>query len=140
MSRRTDLLQQLIASDKFGEEKEQEQKFLATTAELILTDLVNIAIGGVEKRGAGSLVINLMNDSTVFMSGEDVERDIVVAESAEDDDVVAFLRKLLEEIDENDWSKNVLITLISDAGTRTFSLEAGGCQESLRTIAAEFSG
>ena len=51
MSRRTDLLQQLIASDKFGEEKEQEQKFLATTAELILTDLVNIAIGGVEKRG-----------------------------------------------------------------------------------------
>ena len=140
MSRRTDLLQQLIQSEKFGEEKEQEQKFLATTAELILTDLVNIAIGGVEKRGAGSLIINLMNDSTVFMSGEDIEYDIVAAESAEDDEVVSFLRKLLEETDENDWSKNVLITLISDAGTRTFSLEAGGCQESLRSIAAEFSG
>ena len=81
-----------------------------------------------------------MNDSTVFMSGEDIEYDIVAAESAEDDEVVSFLRKLLEEIDENDWSKNVLITLISDAGTRTFSLEAGGCQESLRSIAAEFSG
>ena len=140
MSRRTDLLQQLIASDKFGEEKEQEQKFLATTAELILTDLVNIAIGGVEKRGAGSLIINLMNDSTTFLSGEDVEYDIAAAESAEDDEVVSFLRTLLQEIDENDWSKNVLITLISDAGTRTFSLEAGGCQESLRTIASEFSG
>ena len=36
MSRRTDLLQQLIQSDKFGEEKEHEQKFLAATAELIL--------------------------------------------------------------------------------------------------------
>ena len=140
MSRRTDLLQQLIASDKFGEEKEQEQKFLATTAELILTDLVNIAIGGVEKRGAGSLIINLMNDSTTFLSGEDVEYDIAAAESAEDDEVLDFLRTLLQEIDENDWSKNVLITLISDAGTRTFSLEAGGCQESLRTIASEFSG
>ena len=140
MSRRTDLLQQLIASDKFGEEKEQEQKFLATTAELILTDLVNIAIGGVEKRGAGSLIINLMNDSTTFLSGEDVEYDIAAAESAEDDEVIDFLRTLLQEIDENDWSKNVLITLISDAGTRTFSLEAGGCQESLRTIASEFSG
>ena len=35
MSRRTDLLQQLIQSDKFGDEKEQEQKFLAATAELI---------------------------------------------------------------------------------------------------------
>ena len=140
MSRRTDLLQQLIASDKFGEEKEQEQKFLATTAELILTDLVNIAISGVEKRGAGSLIINLMNDSTTFLSGEDVEYDIAAAESAEDDEVIDFLRTLLQEIDENDWSKNVLITLISDAGTRTFSLEAGGCQESLRTIASEFSG
>ena len=140
MSRRTDLLQQLIRSEKFGEEKEQEQKFLAATAELILTDLINIASNGVLARGAGSLIINLQNDSTTFMSGADIERDIVAAESAEDDEVVKFLRKLIEEVDENDWSKNVLITLISDAGTRTFSVEAGGSQESFRSIAAEFSG
>ena len=140
MSRRTDLLQQLIKSDKYGEDKEQEQKFLAATAELILTDLINIASNGVLARGAGSLVINLQNDSTTFMSGSDIERDIIVAEDADDDEVVKFLRKLLEEVDENDWSNNVLITLISDAGTRTFSVEAGGSQESFRTIAAEFSG
>ena len=140
MSRRTDLLQQLIASDKFGDEKTQEQKFLAATAELILTDLINIASNGVLARGAGSLVINLQNDSTTFMSGSDVENDIRVAESAEDEEIVEFLRKLMEEIDENDYSRYVLITLISDAGTRTFSLEAGGSQESLRTIAEEFTG
>ena len=140
MSRRTDLLQQLIQSEKFGEEKTQEQKFLAATAELILTDLINIASNGVLSRGAGSLVINLQNDSTTFMSGSDVEQDIRAAESAEDEAVVEFLRKLMEEIDENDWSKNVLITLISDAGTRTFAVEAGGSQESFRSIAAEFTG
>ena len=140
MSRRTDLLQQLLQSDKWGEEKEQEQKFLAATAELILTDLINIALNGVKARGAGSLVLNLQNDSTTFMSGSDIEGDIIVAESEGDDEVLKFLRKLIEEVDENDWSKNVLITLISDAGTRTFSIEAGGGQESLRTIAAEFSG
>ena len=140
MSRRTDLLQQLIRSDKFGEEKENEQKFLLATAELILTDLINIASKGVESRGAGTLVINLQNDSTTFMSGSDVEADILVAESEEDDEVLTFLRKTMEEIDENDWSKNVLITLISDAGTRTFSVEAGGSQESLRAIAEEFTG
>ena len=140
MSRRTDLLQQLIASEKFGDEKTQEQKFLAATAELILTDLINIASNGVLARGAGSLVINLQNDSTTFMSGSDVEQDIRAAESAEDDEIVEFLRKLMEEIDENDYSRFVLITLISDAGTRTFSLEAGGSQESLRTIAEEFTG
>ena len=140
MSRRTDLLQQLIQSDKFGDEKEQEQKFLAATAELILTDFINIASNGVLAYGAGSLIINLQNDSTTFMSGVDIERDIIEAENANDDDVIKFLRKLIQEVDENDWSKNVLITLISDAGTRTFSVEAGGSQESLRTIAAEFSG
>jgi hypothetical protein len=140
MSRRSDLLQQLIQSDKFGDEKEQEQKFLAATAELILTDFINIASNGVLAYGAGSLIINLLNDSTTFMSGADIERDIIEAENADDDDVIKFLRKLIEEVDENDWSKNVLITLISDAGTRTFSVEAGGSQESLRTIAAEFSG
>ena len=140
MSRRTDLIQQLIRSNKFGDEKEQEQRFLAATAELILTDLINIAINGVNTRGAGSLVINLCNDSSIFMSGEDVERDIAAAESAEDSEVLDFLRSLIEKIDETDWSKYVLITLISDAGTRTFAVEAGGSQESLRALAAEFSG
>ena len=140
MSRRTDLLQQLLQSDKFGEEKQNEQKFLAATAELILTDLINVAMNGVEDKGAGSLVINLVNDSTTYMSGNDVEFDLVAAEREEDTEIVDFLRSLIEEIDENDWSKNVLITLISDAGTRTFSLEAGGGQESLRAVTAEFSG
>lgn len=140
MSRRTDLLQQLLKSDKFGQEKEQEQQFLVATAELILYDLVNIAITGVEKHGAGSLVINLCNDSTTFMSGHAIEFDIRVAEREEDEEILKFLRNLMEEIDENDWSKNVLITLISDAGTRTFAVEAGGSQESLRALAEEFSG
>ena len=140
MSRRTDLLQELIKSDKFGEEKEQEQKFLAATAELILTDLINIALTGFQQKGAGTLVINLQNDSTTYMSGHDIEFDIGQAERSEDDDIVEFLRGVMEKIDENDWSKYVLVTLISDAGTRTFNLEAGGSQESLRSIAAEFSG
>ena len=66
MSRRSDLIQKLIASKKFGKEKEQEQQFLLATAELILSDLVDIAITGVEKSGAGTLVINLLNDSTTL--------------------------------------------------------------------------
>ena len=139
MSRRTDLLQKLIQSDKFGEEKEQEQKFLAATAELILTDLINIAMNGVERDGAGSLIINLQNDSTTYMSGEAIEYDIAQAERMEDEEILEFLRGLMKEIDENDWSKNVLITLISDAGTRTFAVEAGGSQESFRSVAAEFT-
>ena len=140
MSRRTDLLQKLVQSDKFGDEKKQEQQFLLATAELILYDLVNTAITGVEKNGAGSLVINLVNDSSTFMSGHSIEFDIHVAEREEDEDVLEFLRDLMEEIDGNDWSKNVLITLISDAGTRTFAVEAGGSQESLRALAEEFIG
>ena len=140
MSRRNDLIKKLVASEKFGKEKENEQKFLLATAELILTDLIDIATKGVEQKGAGSLVINLMNDSTTFMSGTAIEFDIHTAEREEDEDILTFLRGLMEEIDENDWSKNVLITLISDAGTRTFAVEAGGSQEGLRALAEEFSG
>ena len=140
MSRRNDLIRKLVASEKIGKEKDNEQKFLLATAELILTDLIDIAMKGVEQKGAGSLVINLMNDSTTFMSGHAIEFDIRTAEREEDEDILEFLRGLMEEIDENDWSKNVLITLISDAGTRTFAVEAGGSQESLRALAEEFSG
>ena len=93
----------------------QEQKFLAATAELILTDLINIAMNGVQREGAGSLVINLQNDSTTFMSGNAIEYDIAQAERMEDEEILEFLRGVMEEIDENDWSKNVLITLIIDA-------------------------
>ena len=140
MSRRNDLIQKLIASKKFGKEKEQEQQFLMATAELILSDLIDIALTGVEKNGAGSLIINLLNDSTTFMSGNAIEFDLAIAEREEDEDVLEFLRGLLKEIDENDWSKDVLITLISDAGTRTFAVEAGRSQESLRALAEEFTG
>ena len=140
MSRRNDLIKKLVASEKFGKEKDNEQKFLLATAELILTDLIDIAMKGVASKGAGSLVINLMNDSTTFMSGTAIEFDIHTAEREEDEEILEFLRGLMEEIDENDWSKNVLITLISDAGTRTFAVEAGGSQESLRALAEEFSG
>ena len=140
MSRRTDLLNQLLGSKKFGKEKEQEQQFLLATAELILSDMIDIAINGVQSVGAGSLVINLINDSTTYMSGNAIEFDIHIAEREEDEEVLEFLRGLMEEIDENDWSKNVLITLISDAGTRTFAVEAGRSQESLRAFAEKFSG
>ena len=140
MSRRNDLIKQLIASKKFGKEKEQEQKFLLATAELILSDLIDIAISGVEQHGAGSLIINLLNDSTTYMSGTAIEFDIAIAEREEDEDIIQFLRDLMKEIDENDWSKNVLITLISDAGTRTFTVEAGRSQECLKALAEEFSG
>tara|TARA_B100000524_G_scaffold66959_1_gene30878 strand:+ start:2943 stop:3362 length:420 start_codon:yes stop_codon:yes gene_type:complete len=139
MSRRTDLLQKLVQSNRFGQEKEQEQNFLIATAELILSDLIEIALKGIESRGPGSLVINLLNDSSVYMAGADIEGDLLVAESHEDEDVIDFLRPLINEVDTNDWSKYVLITLISDAGTRTFAVEAGGSQESLRAFASEFT-
>ena len=139
MSSRSDLLQKLVQSNKFGQEKEQEQKFLMATAEIILSDLIDIAIKGLGSRGAGTLVINLINDSTVYMSGADIEGDILIAESQDDQEVKDFLRPLMEKIDTNDWSTNVLITLISDAGTRTFAVEAGRSQESLRAFAAEFT-
>ena len=139
MSRRTDLLQQLLQTDKWGEEKEQEQRFLAATAELILTDFINIACNGVEQKGAGTLVINLQNDSTTFMSGNDIEDDLRTAEAEQDQEIYDFMLDLYQRVNDNDWSKYVLITLISDAGTRTFAVEAGGSQESLRAITGEFS-
>ncbi len=140
MSRRTDLIQQLISSDKFGDDKNNEQRFLMATAELILTDLINVALKGVEEHGAGSLVINLQNSSSTFCSGDDVQKDLALAESERDEDTLKFLRQLISEIDENDWSTHVLITLISPDGTRTFAVEAGGSQESLRALATEFTG
>ena len=140
MSRRTDLLNKLLQSKKFGQEKENEQKMLMTTAELILSDFLDIALNGVQKHGPGALVINLKNDTTIFMRPDFIEEDIGIAERYEDEDVLDFLRDLMQRINENDWSKTVLLTVISDAGTRTFAVEAGGSQESFRALAEELSG
>ena len=139
MSRRTDLLQQLLQTDKWGDEKEQEQNFLAATAELILTDFINIACNGLTQHGAGSLIINLQNDSTTYMSGHDIEADIRTAEREGDDEIKDLMLDLLQRVNDNDWSTYVLITLISDAGTRTFAVEAGGSQESFRALKGELT-
>ena len=140
MSRRTDLLNELLQSNKFGEEKKTEQKMLMTTAELILSDFLDIALNGVQKHGPGSLVINLQNDTTIFMRPNYIEEDIQIAERYEDKDVLDFLKDLMQRINENDWSKTVLLTIISAAGTRTFAVETGGGQESFRALAEELSG
>ena len=140
MSRRTDLLIKLLQSNKFGKDKEAEQKMLMASAELILSDFLDIALNGVQKHGPGSLVINLQNDTTIFMRPNYIEEDIQIAERYEDEDVLDFLKDLMQRINENDWSKTVLLTIISDAGTRTFAVEAGGGQESFRALAEELSG
>ena len=140
MSRRTDLLIKLLQSNKFGKDKEAEQKMLMASAELILSDFLDIALNGVQKHGPGSLVINLQNDTTIFMRPNYIEEDIQIAERYEDEDVLDFLKDLMQRINENDWSKTVLLTIISDAGTRTFAVETGGGQESFRALAEELSG
>ena len=139
MSRRTDLLEKLLQSEFLGKEKYEEQQYLLATAELILTDFINIACNGLTQKGAGSLVINLQNDSTTYMSGHDLEEDLRTAERMEDTEVLDFMKELLQRVNDNDWSKYVLITLISDAGTRTFAVEAGGSQESLRALHGELN-
>lgn len=140
MSRRIDLIKQLIQSDKFGTEKENEQKFLMATAELILTDLINIAINGFEQSGPGSLFINMITDATIYLPAAEIEKDISLSESNEDEEVTKMLRGVMKHVDENDWTTNVLITIISDAGTRTYPVEAGRSQECLNSLAEEFKG
>lgn len=139
MSRRTDLIEKLVKSDRFGKEKKIEQGMLMATAELILGDFLDIAITGLEKNGPGVLIINLLNDSTVYMTGAMLEADISEAERNEDTETKDLLVDLVGRVNDNDYSKTLLITIFSDAGPRTFQLEAGRSQESLRALAAEFT-
>ena len=142
MSRRTKLLEQLLQTDTFGDEAKDQQDKLRIVSELILCDMIDIALNGAQKNGAGSLFINLIdgNRESVYMTGYDIEEDLRMAESLEDEETVKMLRQVLEKVDENDWETNVVFTFITHDGTRTYSVEAGGSQESLRALAAEFSG
>ena len=142
MSRRIKLLEQLLQTDSFGKEAEDQQDKLRIVSELILCDMIDIALNGVQKKGAGSLFINLIDGTreSVYMSGDDIEADIRMAESNEDEEVVKMLRQVMEQVDENDWENNVVFTFITNDGTRTYSVEAGGSSESLRALVSEFTG
>ena len=142
MSRRVKLLEQLLQTETFGQEDKDQKDKLRIVSELILCDMVELALNGVEKFGAGSLFINLIDPSreAVFMSGSDIEVDLMFAESLEDEETIKMLRQVLEQVDENDWEHNVVFTFITHDGTRTYSVEAGGSAESFRALAAEFTG
>ena len=81
MSRRTKLLEQLLQTETFGQEDKDQKEKLRMVAELILCDLVEIALNGVQKHGAGSLFINLIdgNRESIFMNGNDIEKDLRLA-------------------------------------------------------------
>ena len=142
MSRRTKLLEQLLQTDSFGEEAKNQQDKMRIVAELILCDMVDIALNGVQKKGAGSLFINLIdgNRESVYMSGHDIEEDLRLAEHDENEEVIKMLRQVLEKVDENNWDTHVVFTFITHDGTRTYSVEAGGSAESFRALAEEFTG
>ena len=141
MSRRTKLLEQLLQTDTFGEDAKDQQNKMRIVSELILCDLVDIALNGVQKRGAGSLFVNLIDPSreSVYMSGDDIQQDLYLAEKDENEEVIKMLREVLTQVDENDWENNVVFTFITHDGTRTYSVEAGGSTESFRALAEEFT-
>ena len=141
MSRRIKLLEQLLQTDTFGDDAKDQKDKMRIVSELILCDMIDIALNGVQQHGAGSLFINLIdgNRESVYMSGHDIEQDIRAAENYEDEETVKMLRQVLERVDENDWETHVVFTFITHDGTRTYSVEAGGSAESLRALAAEFS-
>ena len=60
MSRRTKLLEQLLQTDTFGDDAKDQQDKMRIVSELILCDMVDIALNGVQQHGAGSLFINLI--------------------------------------------------------------------------------
>ncbi len=83
MSRRTKLLEQLLQTETFGQDDKDQKDKLRIVSELILCDMVDLALNGVQKFGAGSLFINLIdpNREAVYMSGTDIEVDLIFAES-----------------------------------------------------------
>ena len=142
MSRRTKLLEQLLQTETIGQEDRDQKDKLRIVSELILCDMVELALNGVQKHGAGSLFINLIdpNREAVYMSGNDIEADLQSAESLEDEETIKMLRQVLKTVDENDWTTHVVFTFLTHDGTRTYSVEAGGSAESFRALAAEFTG
>tara|TARA_X000001388_G_scaffold50498_1_gene36479 strand:- start:6488 stop:6916 length:429 start_codon:yes stop_codon:yes gene_type:complete len=142
MSRRTDLVEMFLQSDEFGEDKKVAQALLSLMGEQVLTQMISIAINGFEKKGAGSLFINLIepDNEAVYLNGDEIQAELLQAESFEDEETVKFLRKVLEQVDNNDWNHNVVFTYLTPDGTRTYSVEIGGSQESFRAITSEFTG
>jgi len=110
MTRRNDLISQLIQSGKWGEE-----------GELVIKDLITIAT----EKGVGTLVLNLLNDSTTFMSVSDIENDLIDCQEDEDVDPedIVLLEEMLATINNVNFETQVLITLITDQGTTNFTLD-----------------
>ena len=112
------------------------------TGEMILTDLVDKALNGLARKGAGFLRVSLLDEaeSVEFLCGSDVEFDLRVAERHQDTEMISLFRQMLHQIDTNDWNENVLICLCDDHGIRLFCVEPKGAQDRLRTICSEFTG
>ena len=92
------------------------------TYQEMISDLVRVASDGVANSGPGTLVLNTNNKTAVFMTQSEIENDIELAECEEDPDqeVILFLKEVSEEIEEVDFSKEVLLTFIKGDDAQYF--------------------
>ena len=92
--------------------------------ELILTNFINN--NGLTQHGTGSLIINLQGNSTTYMSGHHIEEDYAWQNVKK---ILKSMTSWLLRVNDNDWSKHVLITLISDAEQELLQSKQAGAKK-----------
>lgn len=95
MSRRNDTFK------KFG--------FLSKEAEIFRQDLVDIARQGLANKGPGTLLQNLNNDSTTYLTFDDIEADLEDESLSQEEKY--DIQKILDEARKCDSTKQVCITV-----------------------------
>ena len=90
--------------------------------------MVDIALNSVQKHGAGSLSSAIGTRESIYMNGNDIENDLRLAESMEDDETVKMLRQVPEKVMTITGKLMSSSPFIND-GTRTYCVEAGGAQK-----------
>ncbi len=122
MTRRSDLLSQLVLNPQDGALRDE--------ATLYLQDLTNIALNGIETQGHGTLVVNLINDTTSFWTQSTLEADLTnshedreIDEYEEDEDEeltedeIVWIENMLETMNNTNFETQVMVTVMSDQGS-----------------------
>lgn len=120
-----------LAKKLFGK-SEVQNRIALSTVKMIIGDIVTLYDEFKKAEGKGALFFNPSNpDYSQYMSVTDIQTDIALAEEIMDEDLAAFLRKLLSVVDKEGDNNKPIVVMVDQKGMSVHLIDLDAADELL---------
>lgn len=130
---------QKLASKIFSK-SELQNKIALSTVKLIVGDIITLYSEFRKAEGPGALFFNpMLPENSTYMSVKEIKNDIILAEEIMDNDLKAFLEKLLNIVNKKEDNDEAIVVMINNQTMSIHLIDLNSVEEQLNELVDAFS-